>query len=553
MSILLALAAIPGMLGTQEAIRQGQQKERREEHRARRCNIVASCIKSSIHASEINGRPIVLRDGAIYVDTCTEAGTSSGHLYAGYYLPYPDSQYEGLVTTITDEAPILNWVYIDARNCQLRYGTRKDAQPNFTGPFDCTRQDRRLTFQGWEGFCTAEIEPGVWGVFFDIEDDGLQGRVRAGTLPAGSRVLEIELQRVENKYKKDPQLRSIDQTINRGKKLDSNNKEVIMEPTGPTSIPQVSARRNTGEGIDENSKGIPKKITEPSSFPAVPWPGTTKEGASNLTAHVAGHPAFSQPSVRGSKSTQSQGQQHKRRDSVSQTSSSETPTSTPQEWTDGPHMRNQSPQSPTVVHVEPPVILSTHRLRPQRLGRSRPPQASQRYIDYDGDGEQQPNKADPPSIRDNASPIEFSEPNLVSLSSSFTSGTSFEKQVESRTKSILKRLGKGVNARRANDAPKFPLKYKSENVINNARNAGTEKTRGNDGAPERGRSRHGTSRTTTKQQDVAKMPRDSHQEDRNINPAISRIRRSLSVVRSPSVWGTGNEQRSEGKSRFLSW
>jgi hypothetical protein len=65
MSLLLAMAAVPGMLGTQEAVRQGQQKERREEHRARRCNLVASCTKSSPRAPEINGRPLVLRDGAV--------------------------------------------------------------------------------------------------------------------------------------------------------------------------------------------------------------------------------------------------------------------------------------------------------------------------------------------------------------------------------------------------------------------------------------------------------------------------------------------------------
>ncbi|KAF2829050.1 hypothetical protein CC86DRAFT_261048, partial [Ophiobolus disseminans] len=215
MSILIALAAVPGMLGTQEAIRQGQQKERREEHRARRCNLIARCIKSSVRAREINSRPLVLRDGAIYIDTCTDTGTSSGHQYAGYYLPYPDSKYEGLVTTITDDAPVMNWVYIDAWTCQLRYGVRKDAQPNFTGPFDCTRQSWRLTFQGWEGFCAVEVEPGVWGVFFDVEDDGLQGRIKAGSLPESSRILEIELQRVEKKYTKDGEARNADQTINR--------------------------------------------------------------------------------------------------------------------------------------------------------------------------------------------------------------------------------------------------------------------------------------------------------------------------------------------------
>lgn len=67
MSLLLALAAVPGMLGTQEAIRQGQQKERREEHRARRCNLIVRCIKSSQWSRELDGRPLVLRNGAVRI------------------------------------------------------------------------------------------------------------------------------------------------------------------------------------------------------------------------------------------------------------------------------------------------------------------------------------------------------------------------------------------------------------------------------------------------------------------------------------------------------
>lgn len=65
LSMLVALTSAPALLGTQEAIRQSQQKERREEHRARRCNLVATCIKSSLRAREINGRPLVLRDGKV--------------------------------------------------------------------------------------------------------------------------------------------------------------------------------------------------------------------------------------------------------------------------------------------------------------------------------------------------------------------------------------------------------------------------------------------------------------------------------------------------------
>lgn len=62
LSMLLAITVCPAMLGTQEAIRQSQSKNKREEHRARRCNLVVSCCKSSIRSRDINGRLVVLKD-----------------------------------------------------------------------------------------------------------------------------------------------------------------------------------------------------------------------------------------------------------------------------------------------------------------------------------------------------------------------------------------------------------------------------------------------------------------------------------------------------------
>ncbi|KAH7053194.1 hypothetical protein B0J12DRAFT_710103 [Macrophomina phaseolina] len=204
LSMLLALNACPAMLGTQEAIRQSQSKERREEHRARRCNLIATCVKSSIRSREINGRQVVLRDQKLYIDTGTAAenpdnpnptdASTAGHPFAGYFLPYPDAHFEGLVSTITDVAPILNWIYVDKDTYEVKYGVRADAQPHLTGPFDCTRQDRRMTCEGWEGFVAVEEYPAVWALYFDRDDDGLRGKV-----PFGTRVLEIELQRREKK------------------------------------------------------------------------------------------------------------------------------------------------------------------------------------------------------------------------------------------------------------------------------------------------------------------------------------------------------------------
>lgn len=119
------------------------------------------------------------------------------HKFCGYFLQYPDAEYEGLVSTITDVAPILNWIYVDRATHEVKYGVRDFAQPNLTGPFDCTRQDRRLTLEGWEGFVAVEVVPAVWALYYDRDDNGLRDK-----LPPGARVLEVELTRREKKVAK---------------------------------------------------------------------------------------------------------------------------------------------------------------------------------------------------------------------------------------------------------------------------------------------------------------------------------------------------------------
>lgn len=63
--MLLALTTCPALLGTQEAIRQSQSKNRREEHRAQRCNLIASCVQASTRSIEINNKIVVLRDSKV--------------------------------------------------------------------------------------------------------------------------------------------------------------------------------------------------------------------------------------------------------------------------------------------------------------------------------------------------------------------------------------------------------------------------------------------------------------------------------------------------------
>ena len=141
----------------------------------------------------------------LFVDSANDNDEPNGHPFAGYYFPYPDANYEGLVSTIVEEPPILNWIYVDKDTYQVKYGVRADAQPHLTGPFDCTRQDRRLTLEGWEGFAAVEEEEGVWALYYDRDDDGLEGKVE------GKKVLEIELTRKEKRWRRNREMREADQ------------------------------------------------------------------------------------------------------------------------------------------------------------------------------------------------------------------------------------------------------------------------------------------------------------------------------------------------------
>ncbi|KAF7920348.1 uncharacterized protein EAE98_009041 [Botrytis deweyae] len=72
----------------------------------------------------------------------------------------------------------MNWTYVKRETYEVKYGVRLDAQPNITGPFDCTRQDRRLTLEGWEGFCAVEKEAngektGIWTLYYGRDDGRL--------------------------------------------------------------------------------------------------------------------------------------------------------------------------------------------------------------------------------------------------------------------------------------------------------------------------------------------------------------------------------------------
>lgn len=132
----------------------------------------------------------------MYIDTGLDNDAPFGHPFEGYYLAYPGTNTAGLVSTITDEAPIMNWIYMNAETYEMKFGTRAYSEGHLTGPFDCTRQDRRLTLAGYEGFVAVK-EGNYWALYFDWDGDRLKSKV-----PQGTPVVDIDLLRQEMRHRK---------------------------------------------------------------------------------------------------------------------------------------------------------------------------------------------------------------------------------------------------------------------------------------------------------------------------------------------------------------
>lgn len=80
----------------------------------------------------------------------------------------------GLVSTISQDPPELNWIYADSNTLELKYGNKTASINHIVGPWDWTDGQEALTLDSWEGFVAMEESPGVWVVCFDKDEDYLQ-------------------------------------------------------------------------------------------------------------------------------------------------------------------------------------------------------------------------------------------------------------------------------------------------------------------------------------------------------------------------------------------
>ncbi len=112
-----------------------------------------------------------------------------GYPFAGFYIHYPDERkHLGLVSMVSDDPPMMNWLYVDKNTLEAKYGNRSASIEHVVGPWDWTEDEVGITLEGHERFVAVEEKPDVWAIYFDRHDDG-EG------LPANKRILDVSLER----------------------------------------------------------------------------------------------------------------------------------------------------------------------------------------------------------------------------------------------------------------------------------------------------------------------------------------------------------------------
>lgn len=220
---LLTIAAIPTTVAVAEAVSEQKKQNQATEaaaalssaadgadaRRLEKFQVEIYCDTGSRSAAEINGCKVVLHDGKLYVASSTAPGPiKDAHPFRGFYITYPPASppvpdgTRGLVSTIADDPPVLNWIYVDAHTLELKYGNRTQSREHVVGPWDWTVgedeegnvvEGEGVTLEGIEGFVAVREDEGVWGLRFDRRDDGLKGV--EGVKDRGKRVLTVSLER----------------------------------------------------------------------------------------------------------------------------------------------------------------------------------------------------------------------------------------------------------------------------------------------------------------------------------------------------------------------
>jgi len=204
------ITGIPVVTGVAEGVHHQKEvnKEAANEDRMVKFFLDVFCESKSQKRKEVHGGMIVLKHDKVWLvpkdpdsqmPTAPKSGGPELHPFSGFYIMYPDDDRSpaerGLVSTISVDPPMLNWIYVDKNTLELKYGNRTQSIQHIVGSWDWTEDEAGVTLDDWEGFCAVEEEEqpdGLkWAIYYDRWDDDFGN----GRLVNGKTRLQCSLER----------------------------------------------------------------------------------------------------------------------------------------------------------------------------------------------------------------------------------------------------------------------------------------------------------------------------------------------------------------------
>ena len=270
---LLAIAGIPTTIGVAEGISEGRKEKdpETEKEQMRKFNLECFCETNSQSAKEIDGGPIVLREEKLYI-VPRQSLLDTSHPFEGFYIEYPDSGRPrplplGLVSTISKDPPMLNWIYVDDNTREVKYGNRTQSRIHTVGSWGWDAGEEGgaggLTLQGAEGAVAVEADDG-WEIRWEDEDGNI------GVEDRRKLTVSLERKMLEPKEEDKPDhARAVGRDAgNHVERTDTN-----IEVTNTTLQRREKATREP----EKATKAIKKGATENHSSPKLQIKGTTLE------------------------------------------------------------------------------------------------------------------------------------------------------------------------------------------------------------------------------------------------------------------------------------
>ncbi|RDA91742.1 hypothetical protein CP533_4756 [Ophiocordyceps camponoti-saundersi (nom. inval.)] len=209
---LLAITAIPTITGVGQAV-SAQKKQNAAAKEQVKFYLTAS-VPCEDGYREVG--VCVLREGKMLINMMEQQEDEEqqqqqppqqqptrDHKFCGYYFTYPSpEQHLGLVSTIADDPPMLNWIYVNGETGAVEHGGRKQTLGHVIGPWGWSGDESLLTLEGGdEGFVARqeeEEEAGGWAVYWEPDRVESTGRTTHRCMPVKLR--RRPLLGVESRY-----------------------------------------------------------------------------------------------------------------------------------------------------------------------------------------------------------------------------------------------------------------------------------------------------------------------------------------------------------------